>query len=333
MAGNRKFHNKFHSANHHTLPSPHIKDSGLDPIASHEFPFIGDFVLNGVVSASNNYLLNNRALASTLDTVPHGQPVPYGWNVLRDSTYIDGDVTITGNLSALGEMTYLHTQVSVTSATEMEILADNSNGRSAALVVDQYGKNDIIHFKNDGASTLLITGSAGGSEGLGGWIGVNLGNLQDVDRPNQRMTVVGSVSVVPDPFEVADQNVQSDAGTSGSLYIEGGLHVNDHVYLDQVTIDTTDGKFLVSGGDNDITANVFDVDVPTFVDAISADTTDGDFYIHGIHKVYIDTENDDGIGLEVDTHAKFVQVTIDTTDGPFEIQGSGRAERMCSTEI
>ena len=323
MAGNRKFHNKFHSANHHTLPSPHIKDSGLDPIASHEFPFIGDFVLNGVVSASNNYLLNNRALASTLDTVPHGQPVPYGWNVLRDSTYIDGDVTITGNLSALGELTYLHTQVSVTSASEIEIRADNSNGRNAALVVDQYGKNDIVHFKNDGVSTLLITGSAGGSEGLGGWIGVNLGNLQDVDRPNQRMTVVGSVSVVPDPFEVADQNVQKDAGTSGSLYIEGGLHVNDHAYLDQVTIDTTDGKFLVSGGNNDITANVFDVDVPTFVDAITADTTDGDFYIHGTHKVLIDTENDDGVGLDVDTHAKFDQVTIDTTDGPFEIQGSG----------
>ena len=89
MAGNRKFHNKFHSANHHTLPSPHIKDSALDPVASHDFPFIGDFVLNGVISASNNYLLNNRTRGTSFDTVPHGLPAPVGWNVFRDSTYID----------------------------------------------------------------------------------------------------------------------------------------------------------------------------------------------------------------------------------------------------
>ena len=146
MAGNRKFHNKFHSANHHTLPSPHIKDSGLDPVASHDFPFIGDFVLNGVVSASNNYLLNNRKLATTLDSVPHGLPVPAGWNVFRDSTYVDGDMTITGNLSALGELTYLNTQVSTTSAEEIKIMGDNSDGKTAALTVDQYGKNNIVHF-------------------------------------------------------------------------------------------------------------------------------------------------------------------------------------------
>ncbi len=73
MAGNRKFHNKFHSANHHTLPSPHIIDSGLDPIASHEFPFIGDFVLNGTFSGSNNYHLDgSRHIATTLDTLEHG---------------------------------------------------------------------------------------------------------------------------------------------------------------------------------------------------------------------------------------------------------------------
>ena len=280
MAGNRKFHNKFHSANHHTLPSPHIIDSGLDPLASHDFPFIGDFVLNGTVSSSNNYLLNGGGKrATTLDSVEHGLPVPAGWNVFRDSTYFDGDVTITGNLSALGELTYLHTQVHVTSATEIEVQADNSNGKTVGLLVDQHGSNDVVHIKNDGQSTLLITGSAANNEERGGWLGINLASLsaRGITRPNQRMTIVGSVSVVPDPIEVADQSGQKDQGTTGSLYIEGGLHVNDATYLDQVTIDTTDGKFLVSGNNNDGNANIFEVEVPTHLDRTDIDTTDGDF--------------------------------------------------------
>ena len=321
MSGNRKFHNKFHSANHHTLPSPHIKDSGLDPIASYEFPFIGDFVLNGTVSASNNYLLNNgNKRATTLDTIRHGLPVPPGWNVFRDSTYIDGDVTISGNLSAYGEMTYLHTQVHSTSATEIEILADNSNGKNVALLIDQYGTNDIVHIKNDGSSTLIITGSAAESELRGGNIGVNLGNLPDVDRPNQRMTIVGSVSVVPDPYETSDQTQQADPGTTGSIYIEGGLHVNDKTYLDQVTIDTTDGKFVVSGGDNDGTSNIMDVLVPSEFDKVTIDTTDGRMVVSGSNQIYINTDP----GIEIDTHTQLDQLTVDTTDGQMYVTGTNK---------
>ena len=243
MAGNRKFHNKFHSANHHTLPSPHIVDSGLDPIASHEFPFIGDFVVTGLLSASNNYVLNNPLNRKD----GHGVLEPLGWNILRDSTLVDGDFKVTGDLTVLGDVTYLETQVHASSATEIEVMADNSNGKNVAFLVDQHGTNDIVHFKNDGRSSFVITGSAGGSEALGGYIGINLASLQDVDVPEQRMTVVGSVSVVPDPYEVANQNSQDDPGTSGSIYIEGGLHVNDATFLDQLTVDTSDGKFLVYG--------------------------------------------------------------------------------------
>ena len=331
MAGNRKFHNKFHSANHHTLPSPHIKDSGLDPLASHDFPFIGDFVLNGVVSASNNYLLNDRALATTLDSVPHGLPVPAGWNVFRDSTYVDGDMTITGNLSALGELTYLNTQVKTTSAEEIKIMGDNSDGKTAALTVDQYGKNNIVHFKNDGLSTFLITGSADNSETHGGWIGVNLGALQDVDRPNQRMTVVGSVSVVPDPDERANQTANlNNVGESGSLYIEGGLHVNSHTYLDQLTVNTTDGNFTIEGATNTAADNKFEVLVPTELDKVTIDTGDGDFEVTGTKKMHVTTKDADGIGLIVETPSIINQLHVDTTpktdqDNDFSMGGAGNA--------
>ena len=315
MAGNRKFHNKFHSANHHTLPSPHITDSGLDPIASHEFPFMGDYVICGLVSASNNYLLNGpRVKSNNLDTVPFGLPAPAGWNVFRDSMYVDGDITITGNLTALGELTYLHTQVHATSATEIEVWANNSNGKNIGLLVDQHGTNDIVHFKNDGNSSLLMTGSGDNP----GWIGINLSALesQNITLPNQRMTIVGSVSVVPDSGELANQLGQQDPGMSGSLYLEGGLHVNDKTFLDQTTIDTTDGKFYVSGNNNDKDANIFDVDVPTELDKLTVDTTDDKFYIHGTGVPGYENP------LDVDVPTQLDRLTVDTTDGKFYVHGN-----------
>jgi len=41
--GNFIYHNKWHSFNHHTVPSPGYPDSAMDPIASQEFPFLGFF--------------------------------------------------------------------------------------------------------------------------------------------------------------------------------------------------------------------------------------------------------------------------------------------------
>lgn len=41
-----RFHNKFHKYNHHTEKQDNIPDAGYDPIASHESPFLGDFVIS-----------------------------------------------------------------------------------------------------------------------------------------------------------------------------------------------------------------------------------------------------------------------------------------------
>jgi len=42
-----RFHTKYHRLNHHTLPTIGYPDSASDPIASHEHPFKGDFVIDG----------------------------------------------------------------------------------------------------------------------------------------------------------------------------------------------------------------------------------------------------------------------------------------------
>jgi hypothetical protein len=110
MAGNARFHNKWHRRSHHSLPSTGYPDSGTDPIASPQEPFVGDFVLTGNLSAHGN-------------------------------ATIDGDTTIWGNLSVLGDLTYLDTVVSVTSS-----LSVVNHGEGPAVTVEQYGDEPIARF-------------------------------------------------------------------------------------------------------------------------------------------------------------------------------------------
>ena len=110
MAGNARFHSKWHRRNHHSSPSIGYPDSATDPIASPAEPFIGDFVLTGNLSAHKN-------------------------------AYIDGDTTIQGNLSVLGGFTFLDTVVSVTSS-----LSVINHGNDTAITVVQYGETPIAQF-------------------------------------------------------------------------------------------------------------------------------------------------------------------------------------------
>ncbi len=59
MSGNNRFHNKFHRADHHSQATPGIPGSGTDPIASSQYPFIGDFNLTGTLSSQSNMYFNN----------------------------------------------------------------------------------------------------------------------------------------------------------------------------------------------------------------------------------------------------------------------------------
>lgn len=59
MSGNARFHDKLHRANHHTLSTSGLLDSAYDPIASPEYPFQGDFILNGDLSAAGTVIAKN----------------------------------------------------------------------------------------------------------------------------------------------------------------------------------------------------------------------------------------------------------------------------------
>lgn len=51
MAGNVRFHNKFHAHTHYTDAISGVPDSATDPIASQEFPFLGNMYVAGCLSA------------------------------------------------------------------------------------------------------------------------------------------------------------------------------------------------------------------------------------------------------------------------------------------
>lgn len=64
MAGNARFHSKYHSKSHHTNSTPGYYDSAADPIASPADPFQGDFYLNGTLSATR--LIANSQFVNVL---------------------------------------------------------------------------------------------------------------------------------------------------------------------------------------------------------------------------------------------------------------------------
>jgi len=88
---------------------------------------------------------------------------------------IDGDLIITGDLSILGSSTIIETNISVTSALEI-----NNSGTAIALTVNQNGNSDIAKFSDD-RNTILVLKN-------GGNVGIK------TDDPNVELTVNGSIS-------------------------------------------------------------------------------------------------------------------------------------------
>jgi hypothetical protein len=96
-----RFHNKYHRHNHHTdrINDPRYPDASHDPIASPDYPFLGNFVMYGNLSATQNEL---SAFAGSFVNVGAG-PGGMGINIQTDSglaIQAVGDANITGTLSA-----------------------------------------------------------------------------------------------------------------------------------------------------------------------------------------------------------------------------------------
>jgi hypothetical protein len=85
-----RFHSKHHRFSHHTAPTndPRWSDAARDPIASHDSPFLGDFVMQGTLSA----------IASTTYSSNSGLAGFFEGNVEVTRHLSAADITFTGDV-------------------------------------------------------------------------------------------------------------------------------------------------------------------------------------------------------------------------------------------
>lgn len=97
----------------------------------------------------------------------------------RDAFFVDvsatGNVTIDGNLTVLGALSQIDTDVTSTSAFSI-----TNSGTTIALQVTQTGSTDVAEFKDDANTALIIKN--------GGNVGINTAS------PGEKLTVSGNIS-------------------------------------------------------------------------------------------------------------------------------------------
>lgn len=150
MAGNARFHDKLHRKNHHTLPTVGYPDSANDPIASHEEPFQGDFVVNGQLSANTGISILSAHIDYDMDCENA---------YVRDTTYtnfISGQGTETiisdGALTGYGDNTLTMDYRTAIYAKTPVVNILGSVSSTSALYVDgntSIKKNLIVNSNNE----------------------------------------------------------------------------------------------------------------------------------------------------------------------------------------
>ncbi|MBP98463.1 hypothetical protein CMK18_21140 [Candidatus Poribacteria bacterium] len=159
MAGNTRFHNKYHFAQHHsekTTKNEKYPEATTDPIASEDFPFQGNFHSDGVLKIHStdptdfNYLHNNTTIGENLtvekDTLIKGGLEVVGNVLLRADPFTGNQTIQIGNDQQGGDFD----TVKFVAYVDSDFSPDYS---------DQHSLGDPKHFwKNIYTSNLTLTG-------------------------------------------------------------------------------------------------------------------------------------------------------------------------------
>jgi hypothetical protein len=176
-----------------------------------------------VVGTLNTGILSATTIFGAIPSATNWNSVYSAYNELSGS-YItnnyNGNVTILGSLSVLGDITYIDTAVTVTSALSVINL-----GTGPALVINQKGSQPIANFLDDDVSSLYIAD--------GGNVGINITN------PLARFTVNGAVS---SSGNITTQDIIAQNITTSTFFISGGRDLSQVIrdnYSDVPTTYTT----------------------------------------------------------------------------------------------
>ena len=151
---------------------------------------------------------------------------------------VDGDTTILGNLSVHGDMHYIDTNVTVTSA-----LSVVNSGTGPALYVQQKGSQPIAHFVDANGDDIVFS-----DNGYVG-IGIPLATLAGGGTtPQERLTVSGNISAL---------GALSATG-SGNNYLAGTVGIGTIVPAEKLTVYgniSASGSLSAAGPDNNYFAS------------------------------------------------------------------------------
>jgi hypothetical protein len=221
-----RFHNKFHRQNHHSIPTAGYPDSSLDPIASYEQPFQGEFYSQGNIITTEN--LSALKYSYSNDGIIHNDLI-----VERNAT-VDNNLLVKGNLSVLGATTQLDTLVYATSA-----LSVTNTGTGPAAVFKQTGNQPVAQFYDDDNTALFIDGRTA----TPGYIGIG------TSSPDEKLHVIGNAKITG-TIEAANIGTGED---NSVVVLEGGSGKIRTDEINPQVWDTT-AKF-VSAFDGALTVN------------------------------------------------------------------------------
>ncbi len=158
MAGNARFHDKLHRKNHHSIPTIGFPDSATDPIASREEPFQGDFVVNGVLSASSGIELLSAKIQDGFEVGGNAKVV--GEMTVEDILYITqlsgtstetilSDSVVLGNGNNTLTISYANGVFLNTPQTK---ISDALNVTGILTVSNYISSNNYINISNNNSS-------------------------------------------------------------------------------------------------------------------------------------------------------------------------------------
>jgi uncharacterized protein Veg len=279
---------------------------------------------NGIISIGNDNVNKNINIATA-----------------GTRTITLGTTTTTLDVNAAG-ITIDGTTLAInsTDTTDLTMSANNLADKTLTISATNAGVGvGNIDISSDGSTTITSTANSANSI----YLRANGGTNDTIKIHADQSTLVTSVNIVSDVGGITLTaydlvTITNDASVGGTL------DVNGETTLDKVTIDTTDGEFLVSGSNkislsttaNEGSAITLTADGGTNETIVIKNTQgintasiniasdSGGITLTAYDLVTITNDASVGGTLDVNGETTLDKVTIDTTDGEFLVSGSNK---------
>jgi len=234
-----RFHSKHHRHNHHTDPSsdPRYPDSAHDPIASPDSPFLGPFVLQGVLSANSvkethsAKISHDTDTALILDSPKWALYVEDGSTLVKDITcnniFITNSFTIQTAVIFGGDMqvngnTLLNGELTVGKSLRVDSNTFFVNSTSNKVGVNTLVPNADLTVVGDISGTGKINVSNGVFSGPGFFYNPSLTNFytNSYTKIDNSLDVLTNVSLSGSLIANSDASIKKDLTVAGNvLYV------------------------------------------------------------------------------------------------------------------